>query len=56
MGGSVMRRNRTKNWSISQQSPRSQAVDGERRVVGFSGQVSEGGGTSTLDCALQQKA
>lgn len=55
MGGSVMRTNRTKHWSKSPQSPRSQAVDAGHHAAGFSTQISEGGGTSTLDCALQQK-
>lgn len=52
MVGSVMRRNRTKHWSRSLQSPVSQAVDAERHVVGFSLQISK----AILDYALQQKA
>lgn len=44
-----------KQWSRSLQSPGSQAVDAERRVVGSSSQILEAGETSTLDCALQHK-
>lgn len=56
MGGSVMRRSRRKHWNKSPQSPGNQAADGEHGVGGFSRQISEARGKSSLDLSLQRKA